>query len=77
MTAADQVRLFDDRVLRAAEQAQEAASNSYDEGKATYLEVLESQRTLLQTRTEYTDILLTYREARAALERAAGGELTK
>lgn len=75
MTAADQVTLFDERVLREAAAAQQAATTSYEAGKATYLDVLDTQRTLLQAQTEYADIVLRYREARAALERAAGGRL--
>lgn len=77
ITAVDQVKLFDERILHAAEQAQQAAVRSYDAGKATYMEVLDSQRALLQTRTEYVDIVLTCHEAFTALERAAGGELAK
>ncbi len=76
MSAADQVKLFDDRVIRVAELAQQSASDSYDQGKATYLEVLDSQRTLVQTRTEYVDILLAYRQAWTDLQRATGGSLS-
>ena len=75
ITAADQVTLFDERVLHEAEEAQHAAARSYDEGKASYLEVLSAQRTLLETRVEYADILFAYREALAALDRAMGGDL--
>jgi outer membrane protein, heavy metal efflux system len=77
MTAADQVTLFDERILREAAEAQQAATLSYEAGKATYLDVLDTQRTLLQAQTEYADIVLGYREARVALERAAGGRLEK
>lgn len=75
MTAADQVSLFDERILHGAEQAQAAAARSYDEGKVSYLDVLSTQRTLLETRVEYADILFTYREALAAFKGAIGGEL--
>ena len=64
-------------VLQEAEFARKSASRSYEQGKATYLDVLDSQRTLLLTRTEYADILLTYREAWTALERASGGGLER
>jgi cobalt-zinc-cadmium efflux system outer membrane protein len=77
MTAAAQVKLFDERILQEAEFARKSASRSYEQGKATYLDVLDSQRTLLLTRTEYADILLTYREAWTALERASGGGLER
>jgi cobalt-zinc-cadmium efflux system outer membrane protein len=74
-TAQDQVALFDERILREAKAAQRAAGRSYDEGKASYLEVLSAQRTLLETRVEYADIQFAYREASAALDRAMGGDL--
>jgi outer membrane protein TolC len=72
-TASRQLALFDERILQGAEQAQFAAARSYVEGKASYLEVLDSQRSLLHTRIEYANILFNYRKARAALERACGG----
>ena len=74
-TAQDQVALFDERILREAKAAQRAAGRSYDEGKASYLEVLSAQRTLLETRVEYADIQFAYREASATLDRAMGGDL--
>tara|TARA_B100000809_G_scaffold8255_1_gene7995 strand:- start:4649 stop:5914 length:1266 start_codon:yes stop_codon:yes gene_type:complete len=77
LTAADQLRLYDEHILQEAEQARQVANDSYDQGKATYLDVIDAQRTLLQTRTEYAGILFTYRETWTALERAAGGGLTK
>jgi cobalt-zinc-cadmium efflux system outer membrane protein len=75
MTATDQVSLFDERILHEAEQAQAAAARSYDEGKVSYLDVLSTQRTLLETRVEYADILFSYREALAVFKGAMGGEL--
>ncbi|HIF13377.1 MAG TPA: hypothetical protein EYQ82_10345, partial [Dehalococcoidia bacterium] len=77
LTAADQLRLYDEHILQGAEQARQVANDSYDQGKATYLDVIDAQRTLLRTRTEYAGILFTYRETWTALERAAGGGLTK
>jgi len=75
MSAADQVKLFDERVMHAAKVAQQSATDSYEQGKATYLEVLDSQRTLIMTRSEYVDIVFAHREAWAALERAVGETL--
>ena len=60
-----------------AEQALAAANRSYAEGKATYLEVLETQRALAETRIEYARTLLAHSVARTKLERAVGGALSE
>ena len=46
------------------------AGRSYDEGKLTYLELLETQRTWIETQIEYAHALFAYRATTAALERA-------
>ena len=74
-TSGEQVVLFQDRILPEAERAFEVAGRSYEEGKSSYLELLEARRTWIETRVEYTEILFEYRTARAALERAIAGPL--
>lgn len=76
-TATDRVGLFDERVLREAEKAYRTAVLSYEQGKAGYLDVVDTQRTLLLTRTEYADLVLAWREAWTNLERATGGPLPR
>jgi cobalt-zinc-cadmium efflux system outer membrane protein len=75
-TAARLVELFQQDVLREAEQARVVANRSYEEGKATYLEVLEAHRALAETQLEYAQTLLDFSIARTELERAVGGSLT-
>ncbi|MCY4606026.1 MAG: TolC family protein [Gemmatimonadetes bacterium] len=75
-TAEEQVILFQDRILPEAERAFEVAGRSYDEGKLTYLELLEAQRTYIETQIEYAQALFEYRTATAALERAIAGPLS-
>ena len=75
-TAEEQVILFQDRILPEAERAFEVAGRSYDEGKLTYLELLEAQRTYIETQIEYAQALFEYRAATAALERAIAGPLS-
>jgi cobalt-zinc-cadmium efflux system outer membrane protein len=75
-TAAEQVRLYQERIVREAERSFEIASRSYAEGKATYLELLEAQRTLTGVREEYAEALFNHRTAVADLERAVGEEST-
>jgi outer membrane protein, heavy metal efflux system len=74
-TSAEQVLLFQKRIVREAERTFEVASRSYAEGKATYLEILEAQRTLTGVREEYAEALFNHHTALAHLERAVGGEL--
>jgi cobalt-zinc-cadmium efflux system outer membrane protein len=74
-TSAEQVRLFQERIVREAERSFEVANRSYVEGKATYLELLEAQRALTGVREEYAETLFNHHTALAHLERAIGGEL--
>lgn len=67
--------VFDTRVLELAAAAREAAAQSYREGKATYLELLEAQRTLAETKIASYESVFAYRRALAELERATGGSL--
>ena len=73
--AEEQVCLFQDRILLKAERAYEVAGLSYDEGKLTYLELLEAQRVLTQTRMDYAGTIFNFLSALAALDRAVGGNL--
>ena len=76
MTAAEErVRLFEARIVNEAELAYDAARRGYEEGKVSYLELLEAQRALTETRMEYAQTLFNYRSALATLERAVGGDL--
>lgn len=75
-TAEEQVALFQSQILPEAKRAFEVAGRSYDEGKLTYLELLETQRTWIETQIEYAQALFEYRAATAALERAIAGPLS-
>ena len=74
-TAGQQVVLFQDRILPEAERAFAVAGRSYKEGKSSYLELLETRRTWIETQVEYAGVLFEYRAAEAALERAIGSPL--
>lgn len=71
------VKLFKSDVLYEAEQALVAVNRSYEEGKATYLEVIETQRALAETRLEYAQTMLAFSVAQTELERAVGGALSE
>ncbi len=75
-TAAAQVVLFQERILPGAERAFAVTSRSYNEGKSTYLELLEARRIRIETRVEYAHSLFDYGAASADLERAVAGPLS-
>jgi len=74
--AEKQVRIYRERLLGEAEEVYRIASRSYEEGEASYLEVLEAQRTLRTTRVGYVEALFEYHSALADLEQAVGYDLT-
>ena len=73
--AAEQVALFDGRILPGAERVLAMGVRSYEEGQSTYLELVEVRRTWVESRIEYDHVRFEYRAAEAALERAVGGPL--
>jgi cobalt-zinc-cadmium efflux system outer membrane protein len=62
-------------VLPGAQRAFEATGEGYRQGKFTYLDVLDSQRTLFEVRAQYLDALEAYHKAVTELERIMGGRL--
>lgn len=70
-----QVGIYVEGLLSEAEEVYRISSRRYEEGEASYLEVLEAGRTLRTTRTAYVQALFEYQAARADLERAVGGTL--
>jgi cobalt-zinc-cadmium efflux system outer membrane protein len=71
-TAQAEVLALRTEVLPAAQRAFEAATEGYRQGKFSYLEVLDAQRTLFDTRGRYLTSLTTYQTAAADLERLVG-----
>lgn len=61
-----------DTVIPAAQNAYEQARYGYGLGKFPYLEVLDGQRTLFDTREAYIDSLLQYHISHAEVERLTG-----
>jgi len=60
-------------VLPAARLAFDATREGYREGKFGYLDVLDAQRTLFETKARYIDALAGYHRAEAGMERLLGG----
>jgi cobalt-zinc-cadmium efflux system outer membrane protein len=74
-TAQQQVLLYRDRMLPSAEEAYRYVRRRYDEGGASYLEVIDAGRTLTEARTASVEVLLGYHEAMVELKRAVGGRI--
>ena len=62
-------------VLPAAQAAFDAAQTGYQQGKLGYLDVLDAQRTLFESKAQYVDALSVYHKAAADLERLVGRSL--
>ncbi|MBP7053546.1 MAG: TolC family protein [Phycisphaerae bacterium] len=73
--AYDEAAILRDDVLPKAQQAFEAATKGYLEGKFDYLYTLDAQRGLLEAQARYIDSVEAYHKARADVERLIGGAL--
>lgn len=70
--AAAEARTLHDEVLPAAQGVFEASTKGYELGKFSLLDVLDAQRTLLQSRTQYLRALAQAHLAAADIHRALG-----
>lgn len=68
---------FRNEVLPAALEAFNAAGKGYRYGKFSYLQVLDAQRTLFETRSQYIDVLAAYHLGVTEVERLIGTGLDK
>ena len=64
-----------DQVLPVARQAFEATGEGYRQGKFGFLDLLDAQRTLFEVRTRYLEVLASYHQAVAEVERWIGEPL--
>ena len=72
-TANEQLQVFETGLLKQAEQTLRVARISFQEGAASFLDLLDSQRVYRQTQLEYVQARTDLSIALAQLERAAGG----
>lgn len=70
--ARQQLILHRDQLLPQAQETYQAARTSYDSGEAGYLQLLEAQKLLIETRAEYLESLFAIYSATANLERVTG-----
>lgn len=75
-TSYHQAVTLKDTILPAAQKAFTLSRRGYGEGKFSYLEVLDAQRTLYETRASYQDALRDYHRSRAEVERLTATHLS-
>lgn len=75
-SAYDEVTTLSSDVLPGSQQAFDAVSEGYRLGRFGYLDVLESQRTLIGARRQYLRALSDYHKAVASVERLIGAPLS-
>src|SRR5205807_2086763 len=73
--AAALLDVYEGGLLARAEKALDVAEKSYHAGAVSLLELLEAQRTYLETRAQYLRALHDHRQANVDLMHAVGGEL--
>ncbi|MFC2169429.1 TolC family protein [Acidobacteriota bacterium] len=74
LTAANQIRLFEDEILAQAEEVYNMFLFSYQEGEISSIELIDARRTLIEARKSYADSLFNYDVALADLEKSIGQE---
>ena len=71
-TAQDSLRTIRETVLPAAQQAYDASTTGFEAGKFGFLDVIDSQRSLLQARARYLNTLSSAWQAATAIDRLLG-----
>ncbi|MCI0527723.1 MAG: TolC family protein [Nitrospira sp.] len=74
-TAEQLIGVYQNGVLPQAEQSLEAARISYQAGRVDFLNLIDSERTLLDLRLEYFGALVQFWRSVAELERTVGAEI--
>jgi len=75
LAATSQIEMFEEEILKQAEEVYEMFSYSYKEGDISSLELIDARRTLIESQTSYVDALFNYRLAIASLEKSIGQPL--
>ncbi len=75
MTTMEQVQLYENSLLPQSRQAFKAARADYETGREDFLNLLESERRLLEIRLAYLQVVASTRKHYAELEEAVGKKL--
>jgi cobalt-zinc-cadmium efflux system outer membrane protein len=76
-TAHDELQSLRGKVLPMATKAFAAIQRSFGEGKSSYLDLLDAQRTLVEARGKQVEALATYHIARATVEAVIGQSIER
>jgi len=71
----DIILLYESALMPQAQQSFEAAKTAYETGRVDFLNWLDSERVLLQTRLAYYKSIVDYQKSIAYLERVIGREI--
>jgi cobalt-zinc-cadmium efflux system outer membrane protein len=74
-TAFFEATALKNEVLPGAQSAFDAASEGYRQGKFSYLDVLDAQRTLIEGKLKYIESLSAFHKSKTDIERLIGAEL--
>ncbi len=74
-SALEQVQIFNAEILPLARESYDLARRSFTLGEASYLEVLDAQRSLLQAQLEHLESVTELQNSRIILDRLAGRSL--
>jgi cobalt-zinc-cadmium efflux system outer membrane protein len=66
---------YEEKILPSAQKAMEQTGEGYRQGKFSYLDVLDAERTLVEARAAYSDALLDLNTAASELEKLLGMKL--
>ena len=70
-----QVELYESDILPQSEEVYRTALKSYEAGEITYIEFLQAKQTVISSRNNYINSLLSYNQAIISLEEAVGKRL--
>ncbi len=73
--ARSQITTYRESLLPQMEKGSQLTSEGYDNGRFSYLEVLDAQRSLFETRQQYVEALIRYHKAVAEIEGITGQAL--
>jgi outer membrane protein TolC len=73
--ASGQIVLFQDQILKQAQEVYDLFLFSFQEGEITGIELIEARRTLIESLKSYADALYVYNMALASLEKSVGEPL--
>lgn len=72
----NQIKLFEDEILKQAEEVYNMSIFSYQEGEIGSIELIESRRTLIEAKKSYADALFNHNVALAELEKSIGKNIS-